>query len=85
MIQRIIEALNKGNKYLWEVLNSTPPRLVYVSGSHGYRNKNLGDEALFGAYKELFNRCSFVHYPGGRVLSIPSKLTRISGCAMLAC
>lgn len=75
-------AIYRGTKYLWDVSHSRAPRLMYVSGCPGHQN--LGDEALFEACKKLFNRCSLVHYSGGRTLSIPSKLLKISGTAMLA-
>ena len=84
MIRRTIESLGKITKYVREMANSAPPRLIYVSGSHGYPVKNLGDEALFEAYKALFGGFDLVHYPGGRVLSIPSKVFRLSGYAVLA-
>lgn len=81
MIRRTIEAFSKGSRYLWDVLNSKPLRLMYVSGDP--KGLNLGDTVLFEAYKRLFNRASFVHYRGGRVLLIPSRFMGISGYAIL--
>jgi hypothetical protein len=82
LIRRTVEAFGKGGKYLWDVSKSKPFRLMYVSGCPG--DLNLGDTVLFEAYKKLFSRYSFVHYKGGRVLSIPSRLMRVSGYAVLA-
>lgn len=72
----------RSTKYLWDVLHSEPSRLIYVSGNPTHQN--LGDNTLFDAYKKLFYKYSFVHYPGGRALAIPSKLLKISGNAILA-
>jgi len=84
MRQRILEAANKSSRYFSQVLSSKRPRLMYVGGWLGYNN--LGDEALFEAYKKLFNGYSLLHYPhvGRRVLSIPTKLFRIAKAAILA-
>ncbi|MFC1738958.1 polysaccharide pyruvyl transferase family protein [Planctomycetota bacterium] len=75
-------AIYRSAKYLWDVLCNEHPRIIYVSGDPG--GCNLGDRTLFNASRRLFNRCNFVHYPGGRAVSIPSKLLGISGLAMLA-
>jgi len=81
-MRRMLTAIQKGSRYLYEILNTKPPRLLYVGGCPGHRN--LGDEALFDAYKGLFHGCSLVHYPGGRVVSIPTRLLKIADGAILA-
>jgi hypothetical protein len=84
MIQRIVTAIAKANSYYLQVLKTKHPRLVYAGGWLGY--SNLGDEALFQAYKKIFYNYNLIHYPspGGRVLSIPSKLFNIGDTAVLA-
>jgi polysaccharide pyruvyl transferase WcaK-like protein len=81
MIRRTLRTLNVGTKYLCDVLRAPTPRLFYASGCPNSRN--LGDVSLFEAYKRLFSEHNIVHYPGGRVLLIASKLMRLSGAAVL--
>jgi len=84
VISRTVEALGRSYKFLSQLLQTRSPRLVYAGGFLGYRN--LGDEALFQAYKKLFEGRDLFHYPcpGGRVLSISSKLIRFADHAVLA-
>lgn len=55
---------------------------MYAAGCQSY--ENLGDNVLLEAYKKLFSSFNLVIYGGGSVLSIPTKLMKISGCAILA-
>lgn len=81
-MRRTLAAIEKGSRYLYEILRTRSPRLLYVGGCPGRRN--LGDEALFDAYRGLFHRYGLVHYPGGRVVSVPTKLIKIADGAILA-
>lgn len=83
-IQRLKEAYKKSRYYWGQVIKTPKPRVLYVGGWLG--NNNLGDEALYKAYQELFNRLSFVHYPTecGRVLSYPNKWFQLIDASILA-
>jgi polysaccharide pyruvyl transferase WcaK-like protein len=84
MMDRIREAARKASPYYRQILTSKPPRLVYCGGWLGY--ENLGDEALFLAYRSIFKKHSLIHYPGvgGRVLAIPSRFLGLADAAVLA-
>lgn len=60
------------------------PHVTYAGHWAGYRN--LGDEALFDAVKELFPEFGFVLYPhnSGKEITIPAKILRLCNFAMAA-
>lgn len=84
MGSRIISGLRRARRYYAQILRSRSPRLVYVGGWLGH--DNLGDEALWHAYRRIFDTHSLVHYPsaGGSALSVPHRFLRIADAAVLA-
>jgi len=83
-IRRITGIIKRRNTCLTRLVRAKAPRLIYVSGWLGHNN--LGDEALFDAYKYLFNRYNFIHYPtrGGRSLLALTKMLKPADGAIFA-
>ena len=84
MLLRIREAIKKSLYYWSQVIRSSPPNALYIGG--WLRHDNLGDEALYAAYRKIFGRLHFVHYPcvGGRILKIPNQIIKPACCGILA-
>lgn len=59
------KSILKAGTILKAAIMDRRPNLYYVGGWLG--KDNLGDEALFSAYHNLFPRFSFIHYDGGRL------------------
>lgn len=83
-IKRIKEAYKKSHYYWKQVIKTPKPRVLYVGGWLG--KNNLGDEALYCAYKTLFPQLNFIHYPspGGNILLYLNQLFKPSKTAFLA-
>lgn len=82
ILNRVIEACRKISRLSFEVASTNPPRMVYIGGWKGH--DNLGDEALFLAYKKLFPDYSFINYPKGRALAMLCKVLNPARVAVLA-
>jgi polysaccharide pyruvyl transferase WcaK-like protein len=71
MASKNVTALVNGAQFARSALLSRRPTVAYVGGWLG--KHNLGDEALFSAYKSLFPDVNLVHFNGGRVSQILSQ------------
>lgn len=66
-----------------DVINTNKPRVAYIGGCP--KSKNLGDVALFKAYKKIFDlNDHLVWYPGGRAVYYPSRCGFFSDVGILA-
>jgi len=83
MFNRFTGACHRIKRFSFEVESTNPPRIIYVGGWMGHAN--LGDEALFEAYKRLFHKYNFIRYPqSSRLLMMICKLLRPAHVSMLA-
>ena len=84
ILNRFVNSCRKISTLLFEIAGTNQPRMVYIGGWKG--NDNLGDEALFLAYKRLFPRYNFVHYPtkAGRILTLMCKVLKPTRVAVLS-
>jgi hypothetical protein len=73
--------IGRAIKFFKAIIGSSSKRIIYAGGYPSY--PNLGDVTLYAAYKKLFSPYEFVHYEGGRLSKIPSKMIGVGGHAML--
>lgn len=83
MVNQINKKLTILLNFAQDCLSADRPKLVYSSGWLG--NRNLGDEALFVALKNLFNTFSFMKYgKESKTLKILYSIAKPSKVALLA-
>lgn len=82
ILRKIISAPYTSLKLSSQLIATKQPRALYIGGfSH---LDNLGDVALFPAYRQLFNRLNFIRYPGGRIAKAHMNLFRPIQIGVLA-
>ncbi|MBA7631673.1 hypothetical protein ES703_39208 [subsurface metagenome] len=78
----IHKKVKKTGKFLWQAFSYRSPKMAYVGGWQGHRN--LGDEAVYGALKQLFYPANFVEYNKNAVPCRLLKFLPVCEAALLA-
>ncbi len=80
--KRNIKSVYKAEKIISKIIIDKRPKVAYVGG--WLNNNNLGDEALFDAYKHLFPNSDFIHFDGGKMFSFLTHYRRLFTSGILA-